>query len=201
MAVTRVNICLPEGIELPRKHAAYRVTASCSLPACGQGDCMPAPRAMSSVEAPLHQPYLRELGQRRLRGSPRGARRPSSARSSAPSSIEVRTHSLPLSRPIQPSAAASASATRSRSLREPEWNGSTRARSKTWSAPGKVPWSAYAPQPVQRVGPDLRLDPARPQRPEHLVAPVDLDHVRLPAVTVSLVGDGRTTGRLREPLP
>jgi hypothetical protein len=40
---------------------------------------------------------------------------------------------------------------------------------------------------------DLRLDPLCPQGRERLVAPVERDDVRLPAVPVALVGDGVAT--------
>src|SRR6476620_4394091 len=41
---------------------------------------------------------------------------------------------------------------------------------------------AVGAEHVQRVGPDLRLDPLLPQGGEHTVAVVELDHVGLPAV-------------------
>ena len=41
---------------------------------------------------------------------------------------------------------------------------------------------------MERVGPDLHLDPLGPQRGQRLVAAVELDDVRLPAVAVALVG-------------
>src|SRR3954447_19831123 len=41
---------------------------------------------------------------------------------------------------------------------------------------------AVGAEQVQRVGPDLRLDPLCPQLGEHTVAVVDLHDVRLPAV-------------------
>ena len=44
---------------------------------------------------------------------------------------------------------------------------------------------------VERVRPDLRLDPLGPQRSERLVAAVELDDVRLPAVAVALGGGRR----------
>src|SRR3954451_13331608 len=43
-------------------------------------------------------------------------------------------------------------------------------------------------EPVQRVGADLRLDPRLAQARERLVAAVELDYVRLQAVTVAVVG-------------
>src|SRR4051812_10465006 len=45
---------------------------------------------------------------------------------------------------------------------------------------------------VQRVGADLSLDPLLPQRTDLVArAAVDLDHIRLPAVDVTLVRDRR----------
>src|SRR2546422_7257932 len=48
----------------------------------------------------------------------------------------------------------------------------------------KRPLVAEGAEPVQRVSADLALDPLCPQFLHHLVAPVDLAHVRLPAVAV-----------------
>ena len=49
------------------------------------------------------------------------------------------------------------------------------------------PLVAVRREQVQRERADLRLDPLRAQRGEHLVAAVDLDDVRLPAVDVAVV--------------
>src|SRR5712691_378263 len=50
---------------------------------------------------------------------------------------------------------------------------------------------AEGTEAVERVGADLRLDPLRSQRPEDLVAPLDLDDVGLPPVDVALVRGGQ----------
>src|SRR5438105_5585708 len=49
------------------------------------------------------------------------------------------------------------------------------------------PLVAIRGEPVQRVGADLGLDPFLPERLERVVAPVELDDERLPAVAVALV--------------
>src|SRR2546423_12598744 len=58
------------------------------------------------------------------------------------------------------------------------------------------PLVAVGPEPVERVGADLRLDPLPAQRLERLVAPVELHHVGLPAVPVALL----RTRELDEPV-
>src|SRR5712691_2822463 len=56
------------------------------------------------------------------------------------------------------------------------------------------PLVAVRAEPMERVGADLRFDFPRAQRREHLVATVDLDDVRLPAVLVFLVRRRRLDG-------
>src|SRR2546423_4145574 len=52
---------------------------------------------------------------------------------------------------------------------------------------GERPLVAVRPEPVQRVGADLRLDRLGAQRLERLVPPVELHHVGLPAVPVAVL--------------
>ncbi len=59
---------------------------------------------------------------------------------------------------------------------------------------GELPLRPVRREPVQRPRPDLRLDACRAERGERLVAAVELDDVRLPAVPVAL---GRTTASAR----
>src|SRR5579862_5825478 len=59
---------------------------------------------------------------------------------------------------------------------------------------------AVGVEPVEGEGADLRLDPVCAQGGQHLVAVLDLDHVRLPAVDVAVVGGGQRDGQLGEPL-
>src|SRR5581483_7814680 len=46
---------------------------------------------------------------------------------------------------------------------------------------------AVRPQPMERVGADLSLDPLGTERGQHPVPALDLDHVRLPTVHVAVV--------------
>ncbi len=59
---------------------------------------------------------------------------------------------------------------------------------------------AVGAEAVERVGADLALDALRPQLGHHLVAPVELDHVGLPAVHVARVGARQRDLEVRQPL-
>src|SRR5918994_6007522 len=56
---------------------------------------------------------------------------------------------------------------------------------------GERPLVAIRRESVQRVRADLRLDPLLAERAQRVVAPVELDDVRLPPVHVAFVRGGR----------
>src|SRR3954447_10796742 len=66
--------------------------------------------------------------------------------------------------------------------------------------PGEGALVAVGPEQVQRIGADLDLDSPLPERRQHPVPIVDLDHVGLPAVHVALVGRRQLHREVAEPL-
>ena len=73
-------------------------------------------------------------------------------------------------------------------LLEPRMEGQRKRPLERPVGAGELALVAVGAEPLERIRPDLRLDPLLPELREHLVAPVDLDDVGLPAVDVALVG-------------